>query len=172
MLALLPSSFRSELKRIQSWVQIKSGRFETQEAEFELLAEIVGEGDWVIDLGANIGHYACRLSELVGDGRVIAFEPVPATFAILSANARHFRHQNVTLINAAASNSSESVRMMTPDLDTGLPNYYQSQITDDGDFSVMALPIDGLGLPHIIALIKIDVDGIEMDILKGSIKKL
>lgn len=46
-------------------------------------------GDWALDIGANVGHYTKRMSDLAGpEGRVIAFEPVPDTFAVLCANAQ------------------------------------------------------------------------------------
>lgn len=44
-------------------------------------------GDTVVDIGANIGAFAVLAASVVGPaGRVIAFEPVPATFERLLAN--------------------------------------------------------------------------------------
>ena len=49
---------------------------------------MVSPRDWIVDVGANVGHYTKRLSELVGPkGRVIAFEPILETFSILSESA-------------------------------------------------------------------------------------
>ena len=85
--ARLPKKLQQSMKRRYFALQIRRGLFRTEEPEFNLASEILREGDWVLDVGANIGHYTVRFSELVGDkGRVIAFEPVPDTFEILSSN--------------------------------------------------------------------------------------
>src|SRR5690606_41619503 len=75
---LLPYTtlFRSqtELKRIHFSRQIKKGNFVTDEPEYKVLPNFIRKGDWVIDIGANVGHYTIQFSELVGkEGRVIAF---------------------------------------------------------------------------------------------------
>ncbi|MDX2502910.1 MAG: hypothetical protein QNL62_00330, partial [Gammaproteobacteria bacterium] len=76
----LPKRIQQELKRRYFSYQIRNNKFETNEQEFACLDQWVGESDWVIDVGANIGHYTKRLSELVGGkGRVLAFEPIPDT---------------------------------------------------------------------------------------------
>ncbi|KAG1675404.1 hypothetical protein FOA52_012323 [Chlamydomonas sp. UWO 241] len=49
----------------------------------------VRSGDTVLDVGANIGFFSMAAAEAAGpSGRVIAVEPLPETFAALSANAR------------------------------------------------------------------------------------
>ena len=102
--ARLPLRIQQELKRIFFAYQIRRNRFFTDEKEFAIVDRLISPGDWVLDIGANIGQYTKRFSELVGDsGRVIAFEPVPDTFELLTANAQRFRQKNVTLFNAAAS---------------------------------------------------------------------
>ena len=36
------------------------------EPEYGCLGDWIAEGDWVVDVGANVGHYTVRLSQLVG----------------------------------------------------------------------------------------------------------
>lgn len=89
--ARLPNRWLSELKRIHFGRQIAKGTFESSEPEYRLLPDLIAPGDWVIDIGANVGHYTKAFSERVGArGRVIAFEPVPTTFALLAANVQCF----------------------------------------------------------------------------------
>lgn len=165
----LPDPWQAELKRIHFARQIARNTFATHEPEYKILHQLVNAGDWVIDIGANVGHYTKRLSELVGkDGRVIAFEPIPATFALLSANAQHFAHPNVTLINAAVSDKVEAVGMSIPAFSSGLTNYYEAKISSAADtLAVLTLSIDTLRFPHRIALIKADVEGHEAFVLAG-----
>lgn len=165
----LPKKYQQELKRFYFARQIRNGTFVTDEKEFGVLEEWVHEGDWVIDVGANIGHYSRRLSELVGKtGRVIVFEPVPETFELLSANMANLNYNNYTLFNVAASDSSSIQGMTLPKHDTGLDNYFMAKITQENPaFEILCLPIDSLNLPRPITLAKIDAEGHDIKVLKG-----
>lgn len=47
-------------------------------------------GDTVLDVGANIGVFSAAVSQrLDGDVHVLAFEPLPPIFEVLSSNAQH-----------------------------------------------------------------------------------
>jgi FkbM family methyltransferase len=168
--ARLPSTWQADLKRIYFRRQIRRGVFRTDEPEYDILPSLITSGDWAIDIGANVGQYTKRFSELVGPrGRVIAFEPVPATFSLLAANIQYFAHPNVTLINAAASDKSHIVGMSIPEFSTGLANYYQAHLSASGEMGqpVIALSLDSLCFDHRIALVKIDVEGHEALVLAG-----
>jgi FkbM family methyltransferase len=173
--ARLPHRWQTELKRIHVARQIKKGSFVTAEPEYKLLHNFINPGDWVVDIGANVGHYTKRFSELVGaHGRVIAFEPVPTTFFLLSANVQLFAHPNVTLINAAVSDKLDVVGMSMPKFSTGLTNYYEAHLSSAADsaLSVLTMSLDSLGINQHIALVKIDVEGHEAFVLAGMRKLL
>ena len=168
--ARLPGPWQAEIKRLLFRRQILRGTFATDEPEYTMLPQLVQPGDWVIDIGANVGHYAKRLSELAGpQGRVIAMEPTPTTFALLAANAQHFAHPNVTLINAAVSDRTDLAGITVPHFDSGLPNYYEARLTPSNGtgLSVLTLAIDALRLCHRIALVKIDAEDHEASVLAG-----
>ena len=58
--------------------------------------------------------------------------------------------------------------MSLPQFNSGLENYYEARITtQETIYKVMCFPIDGLGLPFLIKLIKIDAEGHELSVLKG-----
>lgn len=173
LLSRLPHRWQTELKRIHFGRQIKKGNFVTNEPEYKILHDYLKPGDWAIDIGANIGVYTKRFSELVGvHGRVIAFEPVPATFSLLSANVQMFAHPNITLINAAASDKLDVVGMSIPNFSTGLTNYYEAHLSSAADIalSVLTMTVDSLCLSQHIALIKIDAEGHEASVLSGMRK--
>lgn len=170
ILAKLPHRWQLALKRLRYARQIRRGTFATDEPEFDRLADWIRPGDWVLDVGANVGHYTKRFSELVGArGRVIAFEPIPATFSLLAANARLFPHANVTLINAAASDQTRLAGMAIPRFDSGLANYYEAHVAPHSapDLAVLTLAIDSLALNQRIALVKIDAEDHESAVLDG-----
>ena len=170
IVARLPDRWQAELKRIHYGREIRRGTFVSEEPEFEILSNFVAPGDWVVDIGANIGQYTKRFSDLVGaQGRVIALEPVPETFSLLAANARQFAQTNVSLINAAASDKLEIAGMIVPRLETGLVNYYEARLDRNADcfLPVLTIPLDSLCANHAIALVKIDAEGHELRVLLG-----
>src|SRR3954451_8180676 len=90
---------------------------------------VVQQGDVVFDVGANAGYYTLLFSHLVGRrGQVHAFEPVPATFAALTAGlARDQRFDNVTLNDCALGDREGTLPLFVPDGDYG-----QASITRHG----------------------------------------
>lgn len=167
--AQMPPAMQHELRRVFFHAQIRGHRFTTDEKEYGLLDTLIARGDWVLDIGANVGHYTMRMAELVGpDGRVIAIEPVPDTFSLLAANVRLFAHRNVTLLNVAASDRTAVVGMTIPDFPEGLANYYQARVVSDAAaLATLTMAVDALELPHRVALAKIDVEGHESAVLAG-----
>ena len=166
----LPQKWQSELKRVRYARQIRKGTFQTDEPEYLMLSQLVSPGDWVLDIGANVGHYTKRFSELAGArGRVIAFEPVPTTFSLLSANAQHFAHPTVSLINAAVSGHFAEVGMSIPRFSSGLHNFYEAHLSPgtENSLPVLALSIDSLAIDHPISLVKIDAEDHEASVLAG-----
>jgi FkbM family methyltransferase len=170
----MPATWQLELKRRRYRRQIARGAFISGEPEDALLDSILGEGDWAIDVGANIGHYTKRMSDLVGGhGRVIAFEPVVDTFSLLAANVQLYQHQNVTLVNAAASQRTGVTGISIPRFENGLLNYYEASVgTGSGGLQVMSLSIDSLCLPHPVRVVKIDAEGHELQVLLGMTQLL
>lgn len=171
----LPTFWQQELKRFRFRRQIRHGTFKTEEPEFHMLNQLIFSGDWVIDVGANVGHYTKRCSDLVGPrGRVIAIEPVLDTFGILTANASLFKWSNVTLLNMAASSQTTIAGMVIPNYDDGAAkNYYQATIVhEQWNFQVMTIALDTLGIKHPISLIKIDAEGHDPVVVEGALQLL
>ncbi len=164
----LPFPARQTLRAWKYGLQAASGRFRSDEPEFHQLGDWVRMGDWVLDIGANVGQYTLRLSELVGrEGRVIAFEPILETAEILATMARRARYRNVTLFNVAVSERAGLLRFLVPGGAAGLPNYFQARVSRDGDRTIPCLALDELPFPHRIALVKIDVEEHEVPVIRG-----
>lgn len=168
--ARLPGPLQLALKRRYYANQIRMRSFRTSEPEYEMLPQMVSSGDWVLDIGANVGHYTLRLSELVGQqGRVISLEPVPETFELLVANAALSKCKNITLINAAGSESTGVSGMVIPkDEDGGLDNLYLAHLSETAPgLQVLCIAVDSLDLSHPVRLVKVDTEGHELSVLRG-----
>jgi len=165
----LPARWQLGLQRTWYTLKLRSGRFTHDEPEYARLAEWVKPGDFVIDIGANVGLYTARLTTLVGSsGHVFAFEPMPRTFHLLSHNARLFAHPNLTLWNAAASDRCGMAGMVMPTADTRMPDIYQAHIsTQANGQTVYCVAIDTLAIPKRVSFVKIDVEGHELSALRG-----
>lgn len=129
---------------------------------------VLRAGDCCYDVGANIGVYSMWAAGLVGaTGEVHAFEPVPPTMTMLAAMVRRNRLDQVRLASSAVGATVGQ---------TGMRRYE--------DASGLAHPVvDGSTADHVVALttlddytrrhtspvlVKIDVEGFEMDVLRGA----
>jgi FkbM family methyltransferase len=163
-IASRPPKVKHALKLWRYAQQMRSGSFVIDDSEFRRVCEFVKVGDTVIDVGANVGHYTWRLANHLGPtGRVIAFEPIPETFATLTGNLCGMK--NVTLLNLAASNDCGRVAMELPSDDP--ENFYRASISTTGTYSVLTMPLDALDLDA-CALLKIDAEGHDLQVLQGA----
>jgi len=118
-----------------------------------------------VDVGAYIGSYSLRAAK-VGE-EVIAIEPNPESFAILMKNIKDNNFHNITAYNIALWSSEEELILQ---LDQGSSTIYHDS-NERPKVKVKAVPLDKLKLKK-INLLKIDVEGAEVEVLKGSTETL
>ena len=129
-------------------------------SELKLLKKIIKKGDYVVDIGANIGYYTLFFASLVGPtGKVFAFEPEPKNFSILKKNIENNLLDNVTIYQKAVGSKNKNIKMKISD------SIGFHHISDHGDLDVDCIRLDD----HIqnVNFIKIDAEGYEVEILKG-----
>lgn len=172
----LPFAWQQRMMRAWYRRQIETEQFHLADYEMAALRKLLRPGDWVLDIGANVGHYAVACSRLVGpQGRVVAFEPVPDTFALLCSNCMAIDDRNITLFNAAASDRTASRGMSIPMYATGLRRSTEAHFSGDEethDVWVYSMAVDDLSWPSRVALVKIDTEGHEMTVLRGMTRIL
>jgi FkbM family methyltransferase len=170
-----PRQLLQELRRVRCRRQLRAGTFVSGEPEYAHLDDWIAEGDWVVDVGAHVGGYTVRLSQLVGEaGRVLAFEPVPDTFELLAANIAFVGARNVSLFNVAVSANSALMSFAIPQSRSGIPDFCYAGLTSTArwphlkaHFKVLTLALDALVIPRRVTLVKLDVEGHELIALRG-----
>lgn len=125
-------------------------------------------GDVVVDVGANIGYVSCLAALQVGpSGRVVAVEPADDNLAVLRANVRRNRLDNVEVIAAAAGRQADTrdlfMRGGCSAVNSLYPRSCYAEVTRVVPVPVVALD-DLVGAAN---LVKIDVEGAELDVLGG-----
>lgn len=137
----------------------------------KLLPCMVKPGNIVLECGANIGYYTLLLSRLVGEnGKVISVEPNPEVTKLLRINTELNTANNVDIYQAALGDKEEEVDFYI----RGASNL-SSMTAEDGEYvagqkvqMMMAdTMIKQLDLPS-IDLIRMDVEGYEVEILEGA----
>jgi FkbM family methyltransferase len=134
------------------------------------------KGDIFIDVGAHIGHYTLISSVCVGQkGKVVAIEADPCNFRILKRNVELNRVDNVLCINAAAYSEKRKVKLYAiHKIGYSIYNTIISQRLTSREFiEVQANTLDELIEsakinPNKINWIKIDVEGAELEVLRGG----
>lgn len=135
------------------------------------------EGEIVVDVGAHFGRYTIIASKRVGDsGKVISIEPDPGNFELLNKNIKLNSLTNVTTLNYAAYSEEAKIKMhLRQNIDAAaLYNTVMENRFKTGKFiEIKANTLDNLlQLKQInlnlISWIKIDVEGAELEVLKGA----
>lgn len=142
---------------------------EFSEGEVELLGRIVKPGDTVIEVGANIGSLTVPLAQFVGpQGTVVAFEPQRILFQNLCANIALNGHTNVKAQNLAVGKENGSVVLPYIDYSkSGIFGSHSIEGATDGE-SVGLIALDKYLKTPKCRLIKIDVEGMEEDVILGA----
>ena len=130
-----------------------------------------------IDAGANIGEFTLRASRLVGAaGRVHAFEASPTTFEELETNVQLNALTNVVL-------QQKALTSRTGELDFYLSGHIasgSSSLRPGHDFTGTVVTVQGVALDDYLRdaginrvdFIKLDIEGAELDALRGSTRLL
>lgn len=127
------------------------------------------EGDVYIDIGANVGTTTLVAAKAVGDtGVVICFEPNKKTYKALTANIKKNCYCNI-LAKQCALGSKEGAVLFS---DKNNDDMNRVSVERNG-ISVQLATLDSY-TDHInnIRLVKIDVEGYEMEVLQGAIQTL
>ena len=148
---------------------------EYSESEVELFREIIKPNSCVVDIGANIGSHTLAFSRIVGEyGHVYAFEPEKNNFYALAGNIAINNLKNVSAHQMAVGNTSGSINV--PVLDLEKTSNFGSlslchQYENCSFYPVPLITLDSQN-PTRVDFIKMDIEGMELEALQGSIDSI
>ena len=122
-------------------------------------------GSLAVDVGAHIGTHTIQLSRAVGEkGKVLAIEPQPKSLQELVVNMALNQANNIEFFWGAAGSQHSNIELNPLSAENEGAAGLGSGGT--GQF-VEVIPLDSLQLQN-VSLIKIDVEGMEIDVLRGA----
>jgi len=164
---------------LKDWIQKQIfyfGRYEVERKETQYIKSIVKEGDVFFDIGTNVGYYTLMVAKRIGNnGKVFSFEPVTSTFDKLKANVEKNNFKNVSLNKIGISDISQEIEINISDADNSgmsslihIPNSSKKEVikTISLDEYLKEKELEKINL------IKIDVEGVEFQAIKGMTETL
>jgi FkbM family methyltransferase len=163
------SDGREHLSAVLYWEGWQGFEPETQ----AVVAKLLPHCRVVLDVGAYMGYYALLAAVGHPERRVYAFEPVPASFARLTANLGANGLANVRAVHAAVGETEGEVPLYVPG-GVWLPSHSSTRAGFRAAERVQMVPAvrldafverEGVGP---VDLIKIDTEGTEDEVLRGG----
>ncbi len=146
----------------------------------EVLFRLVQAGDVVVDAGANVGYMTVLAAVAAGpSGTVHAFEPHPGLFSVLEQNVAASGHRfpmaRVVLHDAALGDQEGRADLALPEAlanNDGLA--YVVRDANQSAVKTIAVRLETLDatVTEDISVMKLDVEGFELQVLKGAARTL
>lgn len=129
-------------------------------------------GDVFIDVGAHVGYFTLLAARRVTEaGTVLSIEPNPAALEQLHQNVDRSRLKNVLIAHTACGDSYESVRLyLHTESNSSMASLSAANATGGIEVDVACSTLDDLCAERGVTrahLIKIDVEGAELSVLRG-----
>lgn len=149
------------------------GRFDPD--GFPIVQQLITEDAVVLDIGANIGWYTLQAARMCPRGRVLAFEPVAATYRYLQRNLELNGAANVEPFNIGLWRESTTLTFYV--YPTGSVNASAANVGDKAD--AVAIPCVVRTVDEVLqerglkaTFIKCDVEGAELRVFEGAERTL
>jgi FkbM family methyltransferase len=139
------------------------GRF-YEEEELDLISRFYRAGIFV-DIGAHVGDHAIFVSKFLSPKRVIVFEPNPEALVLLRINLalNECKRTDARYLGLALAESERRLSCRTPEAD----NLGHTICFDAPDGKILSITGDSVLSAEPIEFIKLDVEGMELDVLAG-----
>jgi len=151
-------------------VEMATGRYDLKTSA--VLQKFITADATVLDIGANVGALTLLMASLTPQGRVIAIEPGPTTFARLQANVE-LNPQLSKRVDIYQLGIADQPGMLYWQEDANVPGNAGLLSQEGIEVKVEALDefIPQLALDR-LDFIKIDVEGMEYEVIKGGLQAI
>jgi len=140
---------------------IKSTRDYYEIRDLKFFSKYVPNEPIIYDIGSNIGNHTIYFLKYYRAKKVFAFEPVPENADLLELNMRVNGFTNVEIIRSAVGS-----RIGHADIIVNKQNMGGCKIIENPEGEIGVVSLDKLKLDK-PDFIKIDVEGFEIEVLKG-----
>ena len=170
-------TFRDRLNRLKQNIKFKYLPFRLyhrircykyakyRSPELSLISSLVKNNQNSVDIGANLGLFTFFMSR--ASKHVFAFEPNPYPLE----NLKDLVDSNVTILPIALGNNDGPVEIKIPHHRKGWSSNGASlaskEINDGKIINIQCRKLDSLNIEN-VGLIKIDVEGLEIEVIRGS----
>lgn len=148
--------------------------FGLTEPATQKLYSLIKPGMIVYDIGANIGVITLNVAKkILQQGKIFSFEPSPYNFKCAQANIDRNNFSNITLLNLGLGNKKTTAFLYNVNTNNrGMQRILQSEPNKEIEKTQVQIDTldnttQALSMPA-PSLIKIDVEGFELKVLKGA----
>ena len=132
-------------------------------------------GGLFVDVGANFGWYSLILSLCAGDeGRVVSIEPEPENLRLLKKNIDINKAHNISVIPAGVGAANGDAKLALNDKWNPGMHSLRNDLDSKNTVNIKINTLDSIlkDYPGEIELLKMDIEGFEVDALMGASETL
>lgn len=132
--------------------------------------QVLEPGDIFIDGGANVGLFSIMARDKVGEsGRVYSFEPIKSNLTCLEYNKTLNNFKNIEIFDCGLSDRQGIMNFERSDVSARIQSYLVPSDSHEGINEIECNTLDDiLSLENVYKVVKLDTEGNELNILKGS----
>ncbi|KWA08213.1 FkbM family methyltransferase [Burkholderia territorii] len=142
------------------------------EGELDVVLPLIDARGVVVEVGSNIGSHTVPLAQRAASvgTQVIAFEPQPVVFQNLCANLALNGIRNTRAWPVALGDATTNLSFAEPDYDSpgNFGGVAMATPVETNRVIVPCAMLDDVLAGHDVSLIKLDVEGFELKLLKGG----
>ena len=144
-----------------------TGSYESGTLAF--IKKYLKKGSCFVDVGANIGLMSLYAKSVVGEqGKIFSFEPHPKTAKILRFNIALNSMKGVEVVEKGVGSKKGSAQIFDRwDVNRGGASLLSSS-TEQKGYDIEVVTLDDFFSDIDISMIKIDIEGFELEALKGA----